>query len=303
MNICLTGGTGFLGSRLVSQLSVCSSDSVELLVRRTVPDSIINFQVKPDFSFDLSNQNVVIHAAARAHVLKDDTLDSVAEFRRVNVEGTVQLARQAVRSGVDRFIFVSSIGVNGNQSLAPFTALDSCAPIEPYAQSKWEAEQALWEIHRETGLEITIIRPPLVYGPGAPGNFGKLLKWAKSGVPLPLGSVNNSRSLVAVDNLVDLIITCIDHPAAANQTFLVCDGQDLSTTELLRGLGQACGRPARLIPLPATWLRFGASLLGKREVANRLLGNLQVDITHTCQTLDWTPPISVDEGLRRCFSD
>jgi nucleoside-diphosphate-sugar epimerase len=222
-------------------------------------------------------------------------------MKDVNVAGTLNLAAQASEAGVERFVFLSSIGVNGNANTSAFSETDLPRPEGDYAQSKLEAEQGLWDIQRRTGMEIVILRPPLVYGPDAPGNFNSLVRWVQKGVPLPLGAINNKRSLVALDNLVDLIITCIDHPAAANQVFLAGDGQDVSTTELLRGVGQAMGKPARLIPVPAGMLTFGAGLLGKKAVAQRLLGSLQVDISKARNLLGWEPPLSVEEGLRRCF--
>jgi nucleoside-diphosphate-sugar epimerase len=204
---------------------------------------------------------------------------------------------------VRRFIFISSIGVNGHINTQPFTEddLPNPDPTDFYAQSKLQAEQGLWEIQKETGMEIVVIRPPLVYGPGAPGNFGVLVRWVEKGLPLPLGAIHNKRSLVALDNLVDLIATCIDHPNAANQVFLVSDGEDLSTTQLLQGVADAMGKPSRLIPVPASVLQFAATLLGKKAVAQRLLGSLQVDIRHTQKCLNWTPPLTVKQGLARCF--
>jgi len=233
--------------------------------------------------------------------MKDEAADPLVEYRRVNLEGTLNMARQAAAAGVRRFIFISSIGVNGNINIRPFRITDQPNPAEPYAQSKWEAEQGLMQLAAETGMEIVIIRPPLVYGPCAPGNFGSLVHWIEKGVPLPLGAIHNKRSLIGIDNLVDLIIRCIDHPAAANQVFLAGDGEDLSTTELLRGVGKAMGKPARLIPVPAGVLQLGATLLGRKAMAQRLLGSLQVDISKTCELLDWKPPYTVEEGLRRCF--
>ncbi|WP_238474351.1 NAD-dependent epimerase/dehydratase family protein [Pseudomonas cavernae] len=242
---------------------------------------------------------VVIHAAARAHVLNETADDPLVAFRRVNVSGTLALARQAAQAGVERFIFISSIGVNGNQSSRPFTADDLPSPNEPYAVSKHEAELGLRQLAAETSMEIVIIRPPLVYGPKAPGNFGRLIKTVSKGVPLPLGAIHNRRSLVALDNLVDLIVTCIDHPAAANQTFLVSDGEDLSTTELLRRMGVALGKPARLLPVPSWLLEAGAAMLGKRALSRRLCSSLQVDISKTRELLGWAPPVSVDAALRK----
>ncbi|GHD53890.1 hypothetical protein GCM10008110_27940 [Marinobacter persicus] len=249
------------------------------------------------------DQQVVAHTAARAHIMKDEVPDPLAEYRKVNVEGTLNLARQAAEAGVSRFIYISSIKVNGEQTPLgkPYTAEDVPAPEDPYGVSKLEAETGLHKIASETGMEVVIIRPPLVYGPGVKGNFASMIKLVEKGLPLPLGSIHNKRSLVALDNLVDLIITCIDHPAAANQVFLAGDGQDVSTTELLRGVGRAMGKPARLVPVPAGMLMFGAGLLGKKAVAHRLLGSLEVDISKARNLLGWEPPLSVEEGLRRCF--
>jgi nucleoside-diphosphate-sugar epimerase len=252
----------------------------------------------------LAGVAVVVHAAARAHVMDETAVDSLAEFRRVNVAGTLRLAEQAAAMGVRRYVFVSSIGVNGVQS-APgkaFSEADQPNPHNAYALSKWEAEQGLIQIAVETGLEVVIIRPPLVYGPGAPGNFGSLMRAVRRGWPLPLGAIHNQRSLVALDNLVDFIVTCITHPQAANQTFLVSDGQDLSTTELVRGMVQAAGVPSRLLPVPVWALQAGASLLGKGDVVQRLCGNLQVDISKARSLLGWAPPVSVQEGLRRAMA-
>lgn len=250
----------------------------------------------------LRDTNAVIHLGARVHVLSESSQDPLLEFRRANVESTLNLARQAAAADVPRFVFVSSVKVNGECTAAghPFTAGDDVAPQDPYGISKMEAELGLRQIADETGMEVVIIRPPLVYGPRVKANFASLMRAVQRGIPLPLASVtHNRRSFVALDNLVDLLITCIDHPAAANQTFLVSDGEDLSTADLLRRLGQAMEKPARLIPVPPSLLQLGANLLGKGDMAQRLLGNLQVDISHTRNTLNWRPPISVDEGLRR----
>ena len=252
----------------------------------------------------LQGVEAVIHAAARVHVMNDRIADPLAEFRKVNVDGTLNLARQASAAGVKRFIFISSIKVNGEATSSdkPFLASDVPAPEDAYGLSKLEAEQGLMQIAAETGLEVVIVRPPLVYGPGVKGNFASMIRLVEKGLPLPLGAIHNLRSLVGIDNLVDLIIRCIDHPAAANQVFLAGDAEDLSTTQLLRGVARAKGRPSRLIAVPAGLLTCGAMLLGKRTFAQRLLGSLQVDISHTCALLDWTPPFTVEEGLRRCFA-
>jgi nucleoside-diphosphate-sugar epimerase len=310
MNVLLTGASGFLGSRLALALNYKSNINLTAAVRRCIDNPAINifeFQsldANTDWSAALVNQLVVIHAAARAHIMKDEVSDPLAEYRRINVDGTLNLARQTAAAGVDRFIFISSIKVNGEQTPLgqPFTADDTAAPEDAYGISKWEAEQGLKKIAAETGMEVVIVRPPLVYGPNVKGNFASMIKLVERGFPLPLGAIHNQRSLVALDNLVDFIITCIDHPAAANQVFLAGDGQDLSTTELLRAVAKAAGKPSRLIPFPSSLLMLAATLLGKKLVAQRLLGSLQVDISKARDLLGWQPPFSTEEGLRRCFS-
>jgi nucleoside-diphosphate-sugar epimerase len=249
----------------------------------------------------LKNVEHVVHLAARVHVMNNESSDPLAEFRRTNVEGTSALARQAAAAGVKRFVFLSSIKVNGEftEKGQSFTANDTPAPEDPYGVSKYEAENLLRQIASETGMEVVIIRPPLVYGSGVKANFESMMRWLARGVPLPLAAVTqNRRSLVALDNLVDLIVTCLNHPAAKNQTFLVSDGTDLSTAELLKRMGNAMGRPTRLFYLPLAFLKLGATLLNKPGVYQRLCGSLQADITKTRHLLGWTPPVSVNEGLR-----
>jgi len=306
--ILLTGASGFVGTAIQQRIITDSQYNITIAVRRAVNASptvravqVTELTAETDWSEALQDVNLVVHAAARAHVMRDEVADPLAEYRKVNVEGTLSLARQAAAAGAKRFVFISSIGVNGNINTAPFTADDEAKPAEIYAQSKWEAEQGLGQIARETGLELVIIRPPLVYGPDAPGNFGSLVRWIAKGLPLPLGAIHNKRSLVSLDNLVDLIVTCLDHPSAANQVFLAGDGEDVSTTDLLRGVAQAMGKPARLLPVPAGLLQLGATLLGKKAMAQRLLGSLQVDITKNRDVLGWQPPLTVAEGLARCF--
>ncbi len=244
----------------------------------------------------------VVHLAARVHIMNDKGADPLAEFRRVNFEGTANLARQAAVAGVRRFVYLSSIKVNGEFTEVgqPFNADDAHAPEDPYGVSKHEAEQALCQIAAEAGMEVVIIRSPLVYGPGVKANFESMMRWLVRGVPLPLAAVTqNRRSLVAIDNLVDLIRTCLIHPAAANQTFLVSDGEDLSTANLLTRMGAALGHPARLFYVPPSMLQIGAGLVNKPGIYQRLCGSFQLDIAKTRVLLDWTPPVSVDEGLRR----
>ena len=308
MTVLITGASGFVGRALCHQ-AMRRGLGVHAAGRHTAqaPEGARAFSTgsidaETSWAPALVGAQTVVHLAARVHIMDDRSADPLAAFRQTNTAGTLHLARQAAAAGVRRFVFVSSVKVNGEGTAAghPFTAADAPAPQDAYGISKMEAEQGLRRIAADTGMEVVIVRPPLVYGPGVKANFAALMRWLQRGIPLPLGAVNdNRRSLVALDNLVDLLITCIDHPAAANQTFLVSDGEDLSTTGLLRRMGQAMGSPARLIPVPPALLRLGAAALGKGDVAQRLLGSLQVDITHTRQTLGWTPPIGVDEGLRR----
>ena len=254
-----------------------------------------------DWSSALQGVSDVVHCAARVHVMHDTVADPLYAFRTVNVDGTLNLARQAAAAGVKRFVFLSSVKVNGQSTPTgkAFTELDATNPQGAYGVSKHEAEQGLRQIAADTGMRLIVIRPPLVYGFGVKANFSALMRAVQRGWPLPLGAVHNQRSLVALDNLVDFIVTCISHPPAANQTFLVSDGQDLSTTELVRGMAQAAGVPARLLPVPVWALQAGATLLGKGDAMQRLCGNLQVDISKARSLLGWVPPVSVEEGLRR----
>jgi UDP-glucose 4-epimerase len=303
MNILVTGASGFIGMELQKALVNCNH-GVRLLVRRAKNECEIEMghsALLSDLSSAFVNVECVIHLAARAHVLYERTKDPLAAFREVNTSGTFNLARHAVAAGVRRFVFISTIKVNGELTRLDqaFNANDIPAPQDPYAVSKYEAEQGLMEIAGKSGMEVVIIRPPLVYGPGVKANFLTMMRWLQKGLPMPLGAVHNKRSLVSIDNLLDLIVTCLDHPAAANQVFLAGDGEDLSTPELLRRLGLALGRPARLFPVPVSLLKAGSALLGKSNMAHRLCGSLQVDIAKARNLMGWTPPISVDEGLRR----
>lgn len=306
-SILLTGSTGFVGNTLAKILSVKTDMIVKYAVRRAADKyddlcfEVGEINAVTDYEPALSNTTAVIHCAARAHVANHATDDSLAQFRAVNTEGTLNLARQAAEAGVKRFIFLSSIGVNGISNTSAFSIDDSPAPVEDYAVSKFEAEIGLRKIAAETDMEVVIIRPPLVYGPNAPGNFGKLAKLASKNLPLPFGAVHNKRSLVSLDNLVDLIITCIDHPNAANQTFLVSDDHDVSTTELLREITLAAGKKPRLLPVPMIWLQLAGKLTGKQTVIDRLCGSLQVDISHTKDILGWKPPVSFKDGIQKCF--
>ncbi len=306
MKVLITGANGFVGRALcgeavthgwnvsgVTRVKYTPSHGVDLCRIDTIDG-------RTNWAGIFQGCEVVCHLAARVHVMSDSSVNSLDAFRQVNLHGSLNLARQAAAAGIRRFLFISSIGVNGAVTFQqPFTALDEVAPHSPYAVSKFEAEMALQALAAETGMEVVIIRPPLVYGPNAPGNFGSLMRWLQRGIPLPLGAIYNQRSLVALDNLVDLIVTCLTHPSAANQTFLVSDGEDVSTTDLLYRMGQAMNRPARLIPVPASWLKLAAAMVGKRDVAQRLCGSLQVDIEKTRQLLGWQPPLTLDQGLKK----
>lgn len=307
--ILITGASGFIGSAVLEKLAVRAGIDLVTTVRNPVsvlPVSEHSLHVcaldgDTDWHQALKGVDVIIHCAARVHVMSEDYSDPLTEFRRVNVDGTLNLARQAVSAGVNRFIFVSSIKVNGEKTLPgrPFKADDNPAPVDPYGISKLEAEQGLQALAEETGMELVVIRPVLVYGPGVKANMLSMMRWLIKGVPLPFGSIHNQRSLVALDNLVDLIVTCIDHSAAANQTFLVSDGEDLSSSVLLRKMAVALGKPVRLLRVPSWLLEAGALVLGKQALAQRLCGSLQVDISKTRDLLGWAPPVCVDEALRR----
>jgi len=249
----------------------------------------------------LNDVQVVVHAAARVHVTSETAADALAMYRKINVDGTLSLARRAAKSGVARFIFISSIKVNGESTVIgnSFQADNSAAPVDPYGVSKYEAEEGLKQLSRESGMEVVIIRPPLVYSPGVKANFLSMMRWLDKGVPLSLGVINNQRSLVANGNLVDLIVTCLKHPAVANQIFLMNDGEDLSTSQLLRSLAQALGRKSRLVPVPQWLLSLRTSLVGKQAAAKRICGSLQVNIDKNRDVLGWIPPISVGRAMRR----
>lgn len=300
--VLLTGANGFVGGAVLAKLGENTR-----VFGRTKPNSPCQFiagelSEQTDFSSICDGIDVIIHCAARAHVMQETAQSPLELYRQINTAATLKLARHAATCGVKRFIFVSSIKVNGEFTLPnqPFSASDPALPQDAYGISKAEAEHGLREIGRETGMEITIIRPPLVYGLGVKANFAAMLKIAKKNLPLPFGAINNARSIVALPNLVDLILCCITHPNAANQTFLVSDGEDISTTELLREMTLAWGKQPRLLPIPCKFLAFVLVIMGKKSMAQRLFGSLQLDITETCRALDWQPKPLLQDILRDC---
>lgn len=307
--ILITGASGFVGSALLRRLRseglavrACSRRSMsEMELAGADPVRLPDAFAEADWSTALHGVDAIVHTAARVHVMSRQSSADRALYDAVNVQGTLNLARQAAQAGVRRLVFLSSIKVNGERTAGDdrFRATDAPAPSDAYGISKSRAEDGLRDIAAQSGLEVVIVRPPLVYGPGVKANFRALMKAVKSGVPLPLASVRNRRSLVGLDNLVDLLCQCLRHPDAANQTFLVSDDHDLSTPDLLQRLAAALETPARLFAAPTGALILAAALIGRREQACRLLESLRVDVQPTRDRLGWTPPIGVDEGLRR----
>jgi nucleoside-diphosphate-sugar epimerase len=305
--VLVTGASGFVGGALVRTLAsrgveVCAA--VRARPVASLPPAIrilsgFDLAVGTDWSAALQDGvHSVVHCAARVHQLDDRSSDPLQAFREVNRDGTLALARQAAAAGVRRFVFVSTIGVNGASTRdRPFRADSVPSPHSPYAVSKWEAEQALNKLSAETGMTVAIVRPPMVIGANAPGNVERLMRWLDRGVPLPLAGVHNRRSFVAVNSLVDLLCRLLAHPRAAG-TWLVSDGEDLSTPELLQRVGAALGRPARLLPFPAALLWGALYAASKGEVATSLLSSLQVDSRQTRTDLDWMPPVSTDDAIR-----
>lgn len=306
--ILVTGASGFVGRAILCRLAA-QGNGVRAAYRNEAvspPAGVQSVSVGDlgsgqDWGAALQAVNIVVHAAARVHIMKDAAIDPLAVYRKVNVDGTLNLASQAAAAGVRRFIFLSSVKVHGESTLEgdAFRADKEPIPVDSYGISKLEAERGLQVIAAQTGMEVVIIRSPLVYGPGVRGNFVVLMQAVARGIPLPLGAINNWRSLVALDNLVDLIATCLYHPKAGNKTFLVCDGEDLSTPDLILRMAGAMNKTPYLIPLPLGLLSFLARIFDKSDALQRLCGNLQVDITETVDLLGWKPPIDVDEGLRR----
>jgi nucleoside-diphosphate-sugar epimerase len=341
INALVTGANGFIGRALCNKL-LTDGYQVRGAVRSaaqmtTLPSGVDGVMVgdigpETDWPEALKGIDGVVHLAARVHVMRESSVDPLAAYREVNVEGTKCLAIAAANAGVKRFVYISSVKVNGEgtgerderptsnielptsnekqkkqkpvvrgqdgELKEAFSEKDVPEPQDPYGISKWEAEQVLKKIAEETGLEVVIIRPPLVYGFGVKANFRSIMKWVRRGVPLPLGTVHNKRSFVALDNLVSFIIHCIDHPKAANEVFLISDGENVSTTELLQKMARAFGKRSFLLPVPVGLMTFVAGLLGKRDVSDRLFGSLQVDSSKARDLLGWKPVVSMDEALR-----
>lgn len=307
MNVLVTGANGFVGQMLVEKLK---SEGLNVIaasrqihgsldgVAREV--AISGIDGKTEWSSALKDVDIVIHLAARVHVMHDSEGDSLTKYREVNLHGTANLAQQAAQAGVKRFVYVSSLKVNGEYT-DPGRSFNECSvpdPHDSYALSKWEAEQALHAISRDTEMEVAIVRPPLVYGPGVKANFAKLLKLVDHSVLLPMASVRNSRSLIYVGNLADALVVCATHPAAAGQTFLVSDGEDVSTPHLIRAMAIALDRPAHLIPMPISLMRCAAKMLGKLPAIERLTQSLVIDSSKIRDELNWTPPYTIAQGLR-----
>jgi UDP-N-acetyl-alpha-D-quinovosamine dehydrogenase len=315
-SILVTGANGFVGRALCDE-AIAEGFQVKGATRCAchfdsgVEDVIVgNIDGDTDWTAALNGIKVVIHLAARVHVMREDADDPLAEFRRVNMIGTEHLARSAATSGVKRMVYVSSIKVNGEETAPPhprplplgtmeyFSEQDVPAPQDTYAVSKWEAEQALLRVAQETGLQVVIVRPPLVYGAGVKSNFAQMMSAVVRGIPLPLASVHNRRDLLYVGNLVDALITCAAHPAAAGQTYLVSDGESVSTPELLRRLAAALSVPSRVFPCPPALLKLAGKLTGKSTQIERLLGSLRVNSEKICRELNWKPPYSMRQGLQ-----
>ena len=306
MNVLLTGATGFVGQAVIGRLGMLGHGVVPVVRRGaglpnevTVPD----MDAQTDWAAALAGCDAVVHLAARVHVMRDTAADPLARYRATNTEATLNLARQAAQAGGRRFVFISTIKVNGEGRDAAYRETDAPAPEDAYAVSKWEAEQGLRRIAQETGLEVVVLRPPLVYGPGVKANFRRLIDTVARGVPLPLGAIDNRRSLLYLGNFVDAIRLCVEHPAAAGQTFLLDDGEPVSTPELVRAVARAMGRPARLLAVPVGMLEFAGALLGRRAAVARLTGSLWVDSSLIRTRLGWVPPYAMAAGLAETVAD
>jgi nucleoside-diphosphate-sugar epimerase len=305
VNILITGASGFIGQALAKEVykaghsvtqSIHSQSSKCLDLGKVIS---VDFSGKFDLDEVLSDIDVVVHTAARVHIMHDMEKDPLSAFLKVNTLGTLQIAKQASEANVKRFIFLSSIGVNGGSNSRPFLEANIANPRDDYSLSKYEAEKGLLEICKKSKMELVIVRPPLVYGPGVKANFSSLINYATRGFPLPFGAVNNKRSLIALENLVSFISCCLAHPKAANETFLISDGEDVSTTELLRKVAAAYGKKLRLFPISTGFMASVAKLVGKKTVSDRVFGTLLIDNSKARGLLGWEPVITMDEQLKR----
>jgi nucleoside-diphosphate-sugar epimerase len=314
MNILITGANGFVGKVVCDRIRSHYPIFTSIYAVYRNPERLANTSLHPQIypilspSLDelarntelLSKIDCIVHLAARVHQMNDRVSDPLAEFRSVNTTATYNLAKAAAQSSVRRFVYLSSIKVQGEETptISPYTELSVPDPQDPYGISKWEAEQKLKHLANQTGLEVVILRPPLVYGPRVKANFLQMIRTVHKGIPLPLGLIRNKRSLVYVENLADAIINAVIHPAAANQTFLISDGEVVSTPQLIQRVAQALGCSPRLFPIPVSWLRLIGKLIGKSTTVSRLTGSLVVDSHKICSTLNWTPPYTIDQGLK-----
>lgn len=310
MKVLVTGGTGFVGGAFLAREASEGRVSLRAAVRcdgqglppGVEPVLVAGLTSTADWRKAVTGCETVLHAAARVHVIQDSAANPLTEFRRVNVEGTVNLARQSADAGVRRLVFISSVKVNGEGSTFPYTVDSPVLPIDPYGISKWEAEQRLRQIEAETGMEVVVVRPTLVYGPGVKANFWNMMKVIQRGIPLPFAAITNKRSLIYIGNLVDALATCATHPAAAGQTYLVSDGKDISTPELLKKTANALGLQTRLFPFPLVLMRLAGKLTGTQAIVDRLAGSLSVDTTKIKRELGWTPPFTMEQGLAETAS-
>jgi nucleoside-diphosphate-sugar epimerase len=304
MNILVTGANGFVGKALCKSLNN-TEHQIAALSRYVVASNVNKHYMlttldgNTNYTHPLNGIDVVIHLAGRAHVLNDKSIDPYQAYAKVNIEATKSLALQAAASGVKRFIFISSVKVNGEETTdKPFSEHAKPNPQDDYGKTKLEAEQALSLIAKGTGMDVVIIRPPLIYGKGVKANFKHLIQLCQKPLPLPFGAIQNKRSMIYIDNLVDFIMVCITHPNAANETFLISDDADVSTTNLIKMIRQALDVPILLMPIPQSWLEFFLRLMGKKNLDARLCGNLQIDISKAKKMLRWKPPISIEDGLK-----